>query len=165
MDARVAGCTTHLQVAVMAIVAAQREHTSACKGQKPCLCFFQHERASLTCRTAAAEDEHHCLACNHLHHDRERLMLLHMWSVHMASMQSSPVLRSAGECFEQQEQLTASLPCFLLKALLPKCTAAVACSSSKDFTVVALRFAKRSSCLLSVAGMQDSYPLRAAPAC
>lgn len=49
---------------------------------------------------------------------------------YLASMQSSPVLRSAGVHVQQQEQCLAGDATFLPKALQPKCTAAVACRSA-----------------------------------
>ena len=47
----------------------------------------------------------------------------------MASMQSSPFLRSAGNLAQQQELWSVSPLSFFEKALQAKCTAAVACSS------------------------------------
>ena len=81
----------------------------------------------------------------------------------VSSMQPSQLWKSAGDCAQEHDQWSVTaLPC-LVKVLQAMCTAAVDCSSftTHAFFVQVVRPNNREHVkLLSVALVQDAYPLR-----
>ena len=80
-------------------------------------------------------------------------------AIYSANNQSSPFSESAGKALHQQVCVVSPL----LKALLAKCRAAVACKSAQATSKLVQRLGEALCCPLNL--VQDFYPLSAAPMC